>query len=383
MAESDQVKAHIDQGMAAIRRGETDLAIQEWSRAIELDPANAMALTNRGTARGSKDDLSGALADFSAALEANPTYVDAFLNRANLYERQGKITEAIADLDRLIELVPTDADAYFNRANIHSHARLKLPAFFTRSADIGNYDRVMRDYDTAIELAPDRPAFYANRAGLKLEKIKQARAVQANVVSNPNLPEMFKQQAKESVAAAKGLEKSLLDDIGKAIELDGGNPGYWGNRGYFKMMMLNDIEGGVADFSRALQIEPKFLSALIFRCNGYNKLGRYHEAIQDATLAISLQPQNHELYFNRGVAYRSSGDQAAAIRDFDEVIKRDPKNVKAYANRAEAHTALNNKQEAIADWEMYLSLGGGRMFKDEAAVNEKIKKLRPRWPFGR
>lgn len=383
MAESDQVKAHIDQGMAAIQSGDADLAIQEWSRAIELDPTNTMALTNRGTARGGKNDFDGALADFSAALAADPNYVDAYLNRANVYEKQGKITEAIDDLNRLIELVPSDADAYFNRANIHSHARLKLPAFFNRSKDIGNYDHVMRDYDKAIELAPNRPAFYVTRAGLKLEKIKQARAVEANVVSNPSLPEMFKQQAKESVAAAKGLEKNLLDDISKAIELDGQNAPYWANRGYFRMMMLNEVEGGVADFSRAIEIDANFLDAIIFRCNGYNKLGRYKEAIQDATRAISLQPQNLELYFNRGIAYRASGDNTAAIKDFDEVIKRDPKNVKAYANRAEAHTALNNKQEAIADWETYLSLGGGRMFKDEAAVQEKIKKLRPRWPFGR
>jgi tetratricopeptide (TPR) repeat protein len=279
--------------------------------------------------------------------------------------------------------VPTDADAYSNRANIHSHARLKLPAFFTRSEDIGNYGYVMKDYDKAIELAPDRPMFYANRAGLMLEKLQQIRALEAKVISNPSLPEMFKKDAKTEVAKAQGLEKSLLDDISKAIELDGNNVAYWANRGFFKMMMLNNIEGGVADFTRALAIDPKLLNALIFRCNGYSKLGRYPEAIQDATLAISLQPQNLDLYFNRGVAYRMSGDYNAAIKDFDEVIKRDPKNVKAYANRAEAHTAIGNKKEAIADWETYLSLGGGRMFRDEAAVNEKIKKLRPRWPFGR
>ncbi|MBN1964593.1 MAG: tetratricopeptide repeat protein, partial [Anaerolineae bacterium] len=78
----------------------------------------------------------------------------------------------------------------------------------------------------------------------------------------------------------------------------------------------------------------------------------------------------------------AKGDHQGAMEDLNEAIRLNPKDVKAYANRATSYTVMDMKEEAAADWEQYLKLGGGKMFRDQAAVEAKIKDLRKKKRFG-
>ena len=49
---------------------------------IRLDPRNAAAFNNRGSAYDDKRDYDRAIADYGAAIALNPSYAEAFYNRA-------------------------------------------------------------------------------------------------------------------------------------------------------------------------------------------------------------------------------------------------------------------------------------------------------------
>jgi len=60
----------------------------------------------------------------------------------------------------------------------------------------------------------------------------------------------------------------------------------------------------------------------------------YRGAIADFSRAIQLNPNEADFYYQRGLILRQLSDREAAIRDFDDAILRNPKHAWAYLQRA-------------------------------------------------
>ncbi|MEG3951207.1 MULTISPECIES: tetratricopeptide repeat protein [unclassified Microcoleus] len=72
--------------------------------AIQLDPNNAMAYSNRSLlkyALGKKED---AIADYDRAIQLNPNYADAYNNRGNLKSTLDDKQSAIEDYQKAADL---------------------------------------------------------------------------------------------------------------------------------------------------------------------------------------------------------------------------------------------------------------------------------------
>jgi Tfp pilus assembly protein PilF len=74
----------IDLGNHKATQGDLPGAILEFTRAIEADPANALAWTNRGNTYGALGQSDKALADCSKAVELKPSWSIVWYNRANI-----------------------------------------------------------------------------------------------------------------------------------------------------------------------------------------------------------------------------------------------------------------------------------------------------------
>ena len=58
-------KAHFNRGFAYDKIGDYDLAIKDYTRALEIDPKNAYAYYNRGISLDRKNDYDEAIKNFS------------------------------------------------------------------------------------------------------------------------------------------------------------------------------------------------------------------------------------------------------------------------------------------------------------------------------
>ena len=132
-------KAYNNRGSVYAIRGEHDRAIIDFNKAIELNPKHAKAYSNRGNAYRKKEKFDLAIADYSKAIELNPKYVPAYNNRGNTYHEQEKFDLAIDDYSKAIELDPEDAETYYGRGL----------AYATK----GDYDKAIDDLDEAERLA--------------------------------------------------------------------------------------------------------------------------------------------------------------------------------------------------------------------------------------
>ena len=70
--------------------------------------------------------------------------------------------------------------------------------------------------------------------------------------------------------------------------------------------------------------------------------GNYQGAIADYTRAIEINPQNVDAYYNRGLAKDDSGDYEGAIADYTKAIEINPELAIAYANRGNSKNKLGD-----------------------------------------
>ena len=156
--------AYNNRGTAYRDKGELNTAIQDYDTAIELNPQDANAYYNRGIAYADKGEVDTAIQDFSTAIGLNSKFAIAYNNRGNAYRDKGELNTAIQDYDTAIELNPQDANAYNNRGVVYR--------------DKGEFDKAIQDFSTAISLKPKHLKSYTNRvlAWLHLSEWEKAKS---------------------------------------------------------------------------------------------------------------------------------------------------------------------------------------------------------------
>ncbi|MCB1970778.1 MAG: tetratricopeptide repeat protein [Geminicoccaceae bacterium] len=153
-----QGSAHADaltdvkEGNTAFKSGQYQLAIDAFGRAItsgELDPeALAITYNNRGVALGEIGDTDRAIEDYSKALTLSPKDETtlrnlrvAYLKRGMDYIKENSAEKARADFDSAIATDPTHPAAYIKRAQLN--------------AEEGDLDGALADYKAALARDPE------------------------------------------------------------------------------------------------------------------------------------------------------------------------------------------------------------------------------------
>jgi len=109
-----------DRGVLHGRLGELDAAMADFERAAELDPENPWIWVQRGiTMRDSFDDIPAALESFERAKEINPEAYEPFEQASETYRYYlDDLNSALAEIDQAIERAPWYRWLYTVRAEI-------------------------------------------------------------------------------------------------------------------------------------------------------------------------------------------------------------------------------------------------------------------------
>lgn len=95
-------------------KGEFDLALKDYNKAIELNPKDSVSYLNRGRAYINTKSYDLAILDFDKTIELNPKDSMAFFIRADIYEKKGKFQQAIGDYQKAVEIDATNEPAKTN-----------------------------------------------------------------------------------------------------------------------------------------------------------------------------------------------------------------------------------------------------------------------------
>ncbi|TWS94705.1 tetratricopeptide repeat protein [Reyranella sp. CPCC 100927] len=311
-AQARQVQAHIERGADHARKGAYDRAIDEYTQAIRLQPASALAFYNRGDAYSSMGDYDRAIQDFTQALTLQSDFAMAFNGRGVAYDGKGDTDQAIRDYDQAIKLKPDYAEAFYNRGRAYKRK--------------GQDDRATQDYDQAIRLKPDFAVAFNNRGNIYRGKGQFDRAIQ---------------------------------DYDEAIKRDPAFVIAFKNRGDV-YASKGQLDRAIQDYSQAIRIAPDFAVAFKDRGDVYYRRGEYERSIQDFSAATKLDPKNAVTWHGLCSARALVGQLEAALTDCTESLKLRPNDPNALDSRGFALLKLGRLDDAIVDYTSALTVDARR-----------------------
>ena len=103
-----------NRGIAYMNKGDYDLAIADYSKAIDIIPGFAEAYNNRGIAYFNRGYFDQAIADYSKAIYINPMCAHTYYHRGYVYYNKGDYDRAIADYSKSLEIDPEVKTVFYN-----------------------------------------------------------------------------------------------------------------------------------------------------------------------------------------------------------------------------------------------------------------------------
>lgn len=304
----DRALALVNRGTAWSKKGDLAKAIDDYTRAIELEPGFALAHANRGAMYAGQKDDERALAEFQKAIELDSKYAYAYASRGEILERRGHRDAANADYELALSLKPSAV-----AASIATEGRQRLIDTAKRvgdeeaaDCDSSDVDRVMRGCSKIIE--------------------------------NKTLTAQMRSAAlmKRGLIYMRGNDLPHASaDLDAIIALNPAHAQAYGLRGYIRFAQ-GAHDAAVADLTRSVELgtykDAHRYLAIVLEAKGDLK-----PALNELEAALAESPRDAELLFHRGAVRERLGEGAAAKQDYEAALASAP----TESIRAPAQAALD------------------------------------------
>ncbi|MGV4985529.1 tetratricopeptide repeat protein [Streptomyces sp. NRAIS4] len=261
-------------GDALARADDQQGALDQYDRALALDPCLVRALRGKVLARSSLGDYRGALEDLRRVLELEPDNPYNMFLRGEHLRILGRYEEAVADLDQGIRLDPGQAFAWASRGA----ARLAR----------GELDEAQADLNRALELNPDYAWALARRARLwraRRDRTRQLADLDRALTLQPDWA--WGRCERGDALRVAGRDEEALADYDRALALDPDYASAYASRGA-SHANLGRLQQALTDLDRALLLNPVYVWALERRAEVHRRLGAPDRAEADETQAAHL-----------------------------------------------------------------------------------------------
>ena len=142
--------AHVTLGSLNATLGKNDLALQEFQKALDINPRDADAILGMATINENLSHWKEAEEDYKRAIALRPEYWGGYTALGSFYDRQNRVQDAIAQFQHVTELTPDNTVAYSN-----------LGAEYMVRDDAQSRAAAQAAFEKSIQLAPNYAA-YAN-----------------------------------------------------------------------------------------------------------------------------------------------------------------------------------------------------------------------------
>ena len=238
------------------RMGQSDQAMEDYTKALQLDPSLSVVYNKRGNLYFEQEQYGQAADDFSSAIDLEETSGDdqallsLYWNRAEAYRLNGDQQEAVNDYLIYGQMAGDnlDNDYYAKLASLY--------------CGLSQFDQAKENYQKAIQLAPDDPNLYLGLAQISLSQEDYSSALD-------QLSQYISQTENDSGADQKALAAA------------------YGDRGLCDQQQ-GDTEKALADYSKAVELDPDYAWAYFMRGKLYQQMEDYENAAADYQKAQDL-----------------------------------------------------------------------------------------------
>ena len=362
------------------KAGQAARGFPDAERALELKPNEPDFLDTRGEifeALGRRDeavaDFRRAIDEYTKAIEIDPKNAYNFNGRAWVYFKAGQAAKGLPDAERALELKPNEPDFLGTRGNIFEA--------------LGRRDEAIADLRRALSINPEDPDLQPSRDALKrLEGSPTAPSPSPGAGAGPAPANIIEACTKEPNNDAAITACSRLIDSGNVT---GGELATAYEARGLAYRDKQEYDRAIADFDKAIELAPSSASAHYNRGFIYNYKGsamgkdEIERAIQDFDRALQLDPNHYEALRSRGYMYELKRDYGRAIDDYDRAVNAVASKASgdadlafklawALSSRCRARGMMNQLEAALADCNLALRSDTTWLPQERAAVYLKL-----------
>lgn len=308
---------------------------------LYLYPQNAKQFYKAGLNFRESNNNKDAIEQFTKAIELDPDYVDAYVERAYSYENNDQLSLAFEDFKRALVFETKSEEIYYNAARI--------------SFNTGNYKEAEEYIEKSIALRNKYLIAYQLQTNIKLmlDKLEDAQVSsrKALALKDNDVNHYLAGQVAEKMNNLNLAEEEYVKAITK-------------NRKFVEAYIalaslrikLNKLDQAMNDCNTAINLDHNSTDAYLVRSKVFVKKLDYPNAINDISRNILLKPDDKEMYLIRGNYYQEFTQHQNAISDFTKVIMLDDKASEAYYKRAYSYEQIGNFKAAIKDYKALTKL---------------------------
>lgn len=349
---------------------------------IHLESAQAMvAQLMQGGGLRARQLRAEAVETLKAAIKSDPELVDAYLLIARLNLLPEGDAQAVIDATtKAIELLADDPQE-------------QSGAYLLRALRQTDDEARVKDVDAAVKANPANAEALKARAVLRMEKndidgaIEDLKVLLKQDPTNEAVAQVAVEQLVELgrtadalgllsdalqaspseglyrlrgiIYRAEGKEDEALADFSKALAMQPKDPISLLQRAEISLGR-GDVKSAKRDLGEAIRVEPRVadsVAAVRVRCYIAVEEGRLADAINDMNLIVQTNPKDSFWALQLSSLYVQDKRPRKAIELINEILTREPKNVSALRTRADTLLGLGDHADAIKDYQTALEIG--------------------------
>src|SRR5215813_10324897 len=122
------------------------------------------------------------------------------------------------------------------------------------------------------------------------------------------------------------------------------------------LISKKETDKSLADFNKAIEIDPKATLAYFNRANLAYEKKEYDKALEDYNVVIASDPEFDWAYHVRGWIYYRRKDYDKALADYEKAIQLVPTEAVFYRDRGNIATMRKQYEQAVADFTKSIEL---------------------------
>jgi tetratricopeptide (TPR) repeat protein len=340
------------EGKGALQNRELDKAVEDLSKAADLDPQFTLARASLAESyfrkySESKDAKWLALADKAAteAAQHGQSNAVAFV-QAMIWRATGQAEKAIPVFREIVQRDPDNMEARTSLAQVlqvsgrtqeaeaaYQAAIRQRPGYWPTYQLLGAFyfnqhqnAKAEQTYLTGIAVAPGVPAMHSNLGAIYFEQGKWEEAAREFEKSVTVKPYALGYSNLGTVRFYQGRFSDAVKQFKEATKLQPANPINWGNLGD-ALWQLGGLERAREAFDKAAVLASQDLALnpgniTVRKCFALYlaKLGRNKEAIEQITQTLTQAPKDADAHYWAARAYAVTGDLTRAKSELQTAL---------------------------------------------------------------
>lgn len=347
-------------------QGKFQESLVEFSKVIELEPANGEALKAMGDLFNVQNMPEKSKKYYAQAVKApgNNAKEDVLVQLANAQNKSGQVNDAIANLNKALEANPSNSSALnqlesiwrtelkFNPSSVLAHAN--LAGVYQK---MKRYDEALAQYNAAEHFANQDPktpfdvkkVIRLNLGTLFQETKKYDQALNAyDTILQADRSNQMATYYKAKLFKERGNTDEAIRWYHNLLNIDPNNEN--AHKDLIELVMKQQdpakVSAGLKAYGDRFQDNALVQSKV---GEEFHRLKDYDDAAQFYTRAIHLKPDMASAHANLGAVYQAMGREDESLAELKKAAELDPKNqtVLQMAKDTEEVAGFKNFQKAV------------------------------------